>query len=157
MSLFYDFTVVDQLGNKVPLSRYEGKVLLLVNTATGCGLTPQYQGLQELYDRFQPAGFEILDFPSNQFRQAPGSDQDIHQFCQVNYGTTFPRFAKIQVNGPATHPLYQYLKSQQSGPLGRRIEWNFVKFLVDRKGTVVKRFAATSQPASLASVIETYL
>ena len=157
MSSIYQFSVENQQGQQVALDCYKGKVLLLVNTATACGLTPQYQGLQTLYETYREKGFEILDFPSNQFKQAPGSDDDINQFCQLHYATSFPRFAKIKVNGATCHPLYQYLKEQQSGPLGKRIEWNFVKFLIDRQGRAVKRFAATSQAERIAPHIEALL
>ena len=124
--IIYDFTVLAQDGSPFSLEAYRGQVLLIVNTATGCGLTPQYQGLQELYERYQDQGFEILDFPCNQFMgQAPGSAEEINQFCSLHYRTSFPRFAKIKVNGKEASPLYQWLKEQAGGPLGSRIEWNF--------------------------------
>ena len=125
MTSLYDFSVLNQDHQETLLETYRGKVLLVVNTATGCGLTPQYQGLQELYDRYQEQGFEILDFPCNQFMgQAPGSAEEINAFCSLHYQTTFPRFAKIKVNGKEADPLYVWLKDQKSGPLGKRIEWN---------------------------------
>ena len=155
MTRIYDFSLENQEGQPVALEHYKGKVLLIVNTATGCGLTPQYEELQALYDRYQQAGLEILDIPCNQFmNQAPGTAQEINQFCQLNYGTSFPRFAKIKVNGPDAHPLYKWLKDQARGPLGRAIEWNFVKFLVDREGRVVKRFAATTSPEKMEEEIK---
>ena len=147
---FYDITVQDQLGNDVSLGEYKGKVVLVVNTATGCGFTPQYAGLQKLYDTYKDRGFVILDFPCNQFAgQAPGTAEEINSFCTLNYGTTFPRFAKIKVNGKEESPLYTDLKKQQSGEQGPRIKWNFTKFLVDREGNVVKRFAPADTPESL--------
>ncbi|MGT2928961.1 glutathione peroxidase [Streptococcus dentasini] len=154
----YDFTVARQDGELTALSDYRGKVLLIVNTATGCGLTPQYEGLQALYDSYKDQDFEILDFPCNQFAgQAPGTAEEINNFCTLNYQTTFPRFAKIKVNGSQADPLYKWLKSQQTGPLGKPIEWNFAKFLVDRQGRVVRRFASKSEPAELISEIESLL
>lgn len=147
---FYDITVQNQAGNDVSLGEYKGKVVLVVNTATGCGFTPQYSGLQKLYDAYKDRGFVILDFPCNQFAgQAPGTAEEINSFCTLNYGTTFPRFAKISVNGKGESPLYTYLKKQQGDDLGPRIKWNFTKFLVDREGSVVKRFAPADTPESM--------
>ena len=146
----YDFKVKKNDGEEVSLKDFEGKVLLIVNTATGCGFTPQYKGLQELYDKYNKKGFEILDFPCNQFgHQAPGSDDEIHEFCTMNYATTFPRFAKIEVNGTNEAPLYKYLKEQKKGVFGKNIKWNFTKFLVDRNGGVVERFAPTTTPEAI--------
>ena len=143
----YDVNVQDRANQTVSLGDYQGKVLLIVNTATGCGFTPQYTGLQKLYDQYQGQGFEVLDFPCNQFAgQAPGSIEDIQQFCTLNYGTTFPRFAKIDVNGENESPLYTYLKQQKGGLLGSAIKWNFTKFLIDRQGNVVKRYAPMDSP-----------
>jgi glutathione peroxidase len=154
----YDFTVTDINGQNVSLHSFKGKVLLIVNTATGCGFTPQYTGLQKLYDEYQTKGFEILDFPCNQFgHQAPGTEKEINNFCTLNYHTTFPRFAKIAVNGEHAHPLYEYLKSQQKGILTANIKWNFTKFLVDRKGNIVGRFAPTEKPENLTKEIEKML
>ena len=151
----YDYEVADMNGGKKSLADYEGKVLLIVNTATGCGFTPQYDGLQDLYEKYQAQGFEILDFPCNQFgNQAPGSDEEIVDFCNSRYGITFPQFHKIDVNGENEDPLYTYLKSQKSGIMGSAIKWNFTKFLVDRKGNVVERFAPTKEPAALEKAIE---
>ena len=150
----YDFQVKDAKGNLVNLSEYKGKTLLIVNTATGCGFTPQYKGLQALYDKYQAKGFEILDFPCNQFgHQAPGSEDEIHQFCEINYKTTFRLFAKIDVNGKNESPLYTYLKRQKGGFLSKRIKWNFTKFLVDKTGKVVERFAPTATPESIEDKI----
>lgn len=150
----YDFEVKDKDGNKVSLKDYEGKVLLIVNTATGCGFTPQFEGLQDLYEKYQERGFEILDFPCNQFgNQAPGSDEEITDFCNSRYGITFQQFAKIQVNGAQEEPLYTYLKSQKGGLMGSNIKWNFTKFLVDRQGNVVGRFAPTKTPEAMDAAV----
>ena len=154
----YDFQVKDAKGNLVNLSDYKGKTLLIVNTATGCGFTPQYKGLQALYDKYQAKGFEILDFPCNQFgNQAPGTEDEIHQFCEINYKTTFRLFSKIDVNGKNESPLYTYLKGQKGGFLSKRIKWNFTKFLVDKTGKVVERFAPTATPESIEKKIASIL
>ena len=154
MTSLYDFTVSDQADQPVSLKDYKGKVVLIVNTATGCGLTPQYQGLQELYDKYKDQGFEILDFPCNQFMgQAPGSAEEINTFCTLNYQTTFPRFAKIKVNGKEAEPLFDWLKKEKSGPLGARIEWNFAKFLINREGKVVERFSSKTDPLKMEETI----
>ena len=146
----YDFKVKDAEKNEVNLSEYKGKVLLIVNTATGCGFTPQYEGLQDLYEKYSAQGFEILDFPCNQFgHQAPGTEEEIVDFCRSRYGVTFKQFAKIEVNGKNEEPLYTYLKSVQKGVMGSKIKWNFTKFLVDREGNVVDRFAPTCKPADI--------
>ncbi|MDU2267863.1 MAG: glutathione peroxidase [Streptococcus salivarius] len=158
MTSLYDFTVSDQADQPVSLKDYKVKVVLIVNTATGCGLTPQYQGLQELYDKYKDQGFEILDFPCNQFMgQAPGSAEEINTFCTLNYQTTFPRFAKIKVNGKEAEPLFDWLKKEKSGPLGARIEWNFAKFLINREGKVVERFSSKTDPLKLEEAINTLL
>jgi len=142
----YDFKVLNNKGEEVSLDKYKGKVLLIVNTATGCGFTPQYKGLQEMYDKYKDNGFEILDFPCNGFLfQAPGSDEKIDSFCTLKYNTTFPRFTKIKVNGKNADPLYQYLTSKESG-FGGKIKWNFTKFLIDREGNVINRFAPNHKP-----------
>ena len=155
---FYDHTVKDMQGNPVSLRTYEGKVLLIVNTATGCGFTPQYEGLEKLYKTYAQQGFEILDFPCNQFgSQAPGSNEEIHQFCTLKYDVSFPQFSKIDVNGPNEDPLYTYLKEQKKGMLGNAIKWNFTKFLVDRSGKVVGRFAPTDTPEKLEARIKAIL
>lgn len=158
MTSLYDFTVSDQAEQPVSLQDYKGKVVLIVNTATGCGLTPQYQGLQELYDKYKDQGFEILDFPCNQFMgQAPGSAEEINTFCTLNYQTTFPRFAKIKVNGKEAEPLFEWLKKEKSGPLGARIEWNFAKFLINREGQVVERFSSKTDPLKMEYTIKALL
>ena len=157
MSL-YDFKVKNNKGSEVSLSEYKGKVLLIVNTATGCGFTPQYDGLQDLYEKYKDSGLEILDFPCDQFgHQAPGSDEEIANFCTGRFGITFPQFSKIEVNGKNASPLYDWLKSQKSGILGNAIKWNFTKFLVDREGTVVERFAPTATPESMEEAVKKLL
>ena len=154
----YDYSVKAQDGSEVSLADYQGKVLLIVNTATGCGFTPQYDGLQDLYEKYQSRGLEILDFPCNQFgHQAPGSDEEITDFCQSRYGVTFPQFKKIEVNGEGEEPLYTFLKTQKKGVMGNNIKWNFTKFLVDRNGTVVERFAPTVTPEKIDGQIEKLL
>ena len=154
MSKLYEITVKDNKGADVSLGEYKGKVLLIVNTATGCGFTPQYDGLQDLYEKYQEKGFEILDFPCNQFLgQAPGSAEEIESFCQARFGITFRQFAKIKVNGKEESPLYTYLKGEQKGS----IKWNFTKFLVDRDGNVVGRFAPTFTPDKLDEEVAKYL
>ena len=146
----YDLKVQGTKGEEISIGDYRGKVLLIVNTATGCGFTPQYEGLQKLYDKYQSEGFEILDFPCNQFgNQAPGTDEEIGQFCTLRYKTTFPRFAKVDVNGKNEIPLFAYLKKEKGGMIGSNIKWNFTKFLVDRNGKVVERFAPTVTPEKL--------
>ncbi|MCI5520852.1 MAG: glutathione peroxidase [Treponema sp.] len=154
----YDFTVKARDGSDVSLSEYKGKVLLIVNTATGCGFTPQYKGLQSLYDKYKDKGFEILDFPCNQFaNQAPGNEEEIHTFCTGRFGIKFPQFAKIDVNGKNESPLYTYLKSQKKGFFSSKIKWNFSKFLVTKDGQVVERFAPTDTPEKIDSYIEKLL
>ena len=154
----YDFTVKDAQGNDVSLDQYRGDVLLIVNTATGCGFTPQYEGLEALYEKYRDQGFEILDFPCNQFgHQAPGSNEEIVEFCTLNYNTKFKTFAKIDVNGKEEAPLYKYLKAQKKGFLGSKIKWNFEKFLVDRDGSVVDRFAPTTKPEEIEPKIRELL
>ncbi|MCL4769981.1 MAG: glutathione peroxidase [Burkholderiaceae bacterium] len=146
-------------GKRQSLSRYRGKVLLIVNTASQCGLTPQYAGLEALYREYHDRGLEILGFPCNQFgAQEPGSEGEIAQFCETNFGVSFPMFAKVDVNGDDAHPLFQWLREEAPGLLGSTaIKWNFTKFLVDRDGRVVERFAPTAAPADLAPAIEKLL
>jgi glutathione peroxidase len=158
MAGIYDFTAKSLAGEDVPLQRFEGQVLLIVNTASACGFTPQYKGLEALQTELGPRGFSVLGFPCNQFgRQEPGDATEIEQFCTDNYAITFPMFAKIDVNGFRVHPLYQYLKSEKSGLLGPSIKWNFTKFLVDRSGRVVARHAPTATPEGLKKEIEALL
>jgi len=154
----YDFTAQSLAGDDVPLQRYEGQVLLIVNTASACGFTPQYRGLEALQREYGPRGFSVLGFPCNQFGgQEPGDARQIEQFCSTTYEVTFPMFAKIDVNGSRAHPLYTYLKSEKTGLLGAGIKWNFTKFLVDRKGKVAGRFAPTVTPDGLKKEIEALL
>ena len=154
----YDFKVRSAKGEDVSMADYKGKVLLIVNTATGCGFTPQYEGLQKLYDKYRDKGLEILDFPCNQFgHQAPGTEEEIQEFCTLKYHTTFPLFAKVEVNGKNEEPLFRYLKSQEGGFLGDDIKWNFTKFLVSREGTVVGRYAPITKPESIESDIQKLL
>ena len=158
MSSVYDFTPKLLNGQDQPLRAYEGKAILIVNTASACGFTPQYQGLEDLQKKLEPRGFTVLGFPCNQFGgQEPGSADTIASFCSVNYGVTFPMFAKIDVNGGNADPLFVYLKSQKSGLLGSGIKWNFTKFLVDRAGKVVDRFGPTTTPQSITKTIEAVL
>ena len=141
----YDLSVKSRDGKGVSLKEYEGKVLLIVNTATGCGFTPQYEGLERLYRKYKEQGFEILDFPCNQFgNQAPGNSDEIHEFCQLKYDTTFPQFAKLDVNGKNEDPLFTQLKKEKGSILGAAIKWNFTKFLVDKNGIGVECFARTT-------------
>ena len=154
----YDFKVRSAKGEEVSMADYKGKVLLIVNTATGYGFTPQYEGLQKLYDKYKDKGLEILDFPCNQFgHQAPGTEEEIQEFCTLKYKTTFPLFAKVEVNGKNEEPLFRYLKSQEGGFLGDDIKWNFTKFLVSREGTVVGRYAPITKPESIESDIQKLL
>lgn len=156
MASLYDLGATDIRGRQVELGDYRGQVLLIVNTASKCGFTPQYGGLQALQDRYQAQGFSVLGFPCNQFMgQEPGGAEEISGFCAVNYGVSFPMFEKIDVNGPDTHPLFGWLKAQAPGLLGSRaIKWNFTKFLVSRDGATVERFAPNASPESLAPAIE---
>ena len=159
MASIYDFSVNDIQGRSQKLDRYKDKVMLIVNVASKCGFTPQYKGLEALYEKLHARGLEILGFPCNQFgSQEPGSEKQIAQFCELNYGVTFPMFAKIAVNGDQAAPLYQYLKKEKPGLLGSEaIKWNFTKFLVDRKGNVVERYAPNVEPQAIAGDIEKLL
>ena len=159
MAAIYDFKVKDIHGKTVDLDVYKGKVLLVVNTASKCGFTPQYKGLEKLYQTMKDKGLEVLGFPCNQFgSQEPGSEAEIESFCEVNYGVTFPLFAKIDVNGKDAAPLYQHLKQAKPGLLGSEaIKWNFTKFLIDREGKVVERYAPNAEPDSLAPDIQKLL
>lgn len=154
----YDFQMKDADGQMVDFNEYKNKVLLIVNTATGCGFTPQYEGLEALYRKYQNDGFEILDFPCNQFAsQAPGSDNEIKSFCQLNYDTTFRQFSKIEVKGKNQAPIYKYLTENQGGILGSEIKWNFTKFLVDRDGNIIKRYAPSTKPEKIEADIKKIL
>jgi glutathione peroxidase len=158
MPVVYDFSATSLDGEDIALKRYEGQVLLIVNTASKCGFTPQYQGLEALYRELSPRGFAVLGFPCNQFgAQEPGDAKQIAEFCETKYEVSFPMFAKIDVNGSGAHPLYKYLKGEKSGLLGSSIKWNFTKFLVDRSGQVVARHAPTAAPQGLKKDIEALL
>ena len=158
MSSLYDFTASSLSGEQVPLQRFAGQVLLIVNTASACGFTPQYKGLEALHRDFSPRGFAVLGFPCNQFgAQEPGDARAIEAFCESRYDVTFPMFAKIDVNGGKAHPLYEYLKREKSGLLGSSIKWNFTKFVVNRSGRVVGRHAPTVTPEGLRREIEALL
>jgi glutathione peroxidase len=154
----YDFTAQSLAGEEVPLRRFKGQVLVIVNTASACGFTPQYKGLEQLHRDFAPRGFAVLGFPCNQFGgQEPGDARQIEEFCTSKYDVTFPMFAKIDVNGSKAHPLFSHLKNAKSGLLGPSIKWNFTKFLVDRSGTAVGRYAPTATPEGLRREIEALL
>ena len=158
MASIYDFNAKSLAGEDTPLKRFEGKVLLIVNTASACGFTPQYKGLEALQQSLGARGLLVLGFPCNQFgRQEPGSAAEIGQFCSSNYAVSFPMFDKIDVNGDNAHPLYKYLRGEKSGLLGSSIKWNFTKFLIDRSGKVVGRYAPTTTPESLTKDIEALL
>ena len=154
----YDFKALSYKGEEVALSEYKGKVLLLVNTATKCGFTPQYDELEALYAKYKDQGFVILDFPCNQFfHQAPGTDEEIHTACVLRFNIAFPQFARIYVNGSKEHPLYKYLKDNCPVNEGKKIKWNFTKFLVDRDGNVVNRFEPTATPKEFEEDIKKLL
>ena len=155
MTTISDFHATSIDGQDVDLASYAGEVVLVVNTASQCGFTPQYAGLQKLQDTYAERGFTVLGFPCDQFgHQEPGSEEEIASFCESSFGVSFPMFAKIDVNGADTHPLYAWLKDEQSGLLGGKIKWNFTKFLVGKDGTVVSRFAPTTEPQALTDDIE---
>ena len=155
----YDFSAIDIKGQPVALSSFKGKVLLIVNTASKCGLTPQYEGLEKLHKEKSGQGLEILGFPCNQFAgQEPGDSDDIGQFCQLNYGVTFQMFEKVKVNGDDAHDLFKFLRAEAKGLLGsEKIKWNFTKFLINQDGTVLKRYAPTDKPEKIAKDIEKLL
>jgi glutathione peroxidase len=155
----FDFTCKTPGGQDKSLVEYEGKVLLVVNTASKCGFTPQFTGLESLYEKYRDQGLEILGFPCNQFgKQDPGSNDEIQEFCQLNYGVSFPMFGKIEVNGSGTDPLFEHLKTEAPGALGtKKIKWNFTKFLVDSSGKVLKRYAPATKPADIEKDIKALL
>ncbi len=154
MTTLSDFTATTLSGEEKPLSDYAGQVVLVVNTASRCGFTPQYAGLEELYRDLRDDGLVVLGFPCNQFgAQEPGTEEEIGEFCQLNYGVTFPMFAKVDVNGDDAHPLFRWLKSERKGLLGGRIKWNFTKFLLGRDGAVLARYSPNTEPADLADDI----
>lgn len=155
----YDFSVRDIKGNEASMADYKGKVLLIVNTASKCGFTPQFEGLQALHEELGDQGFEVLGFPCNQFmNQDPANEDAISQFCSLNYGVSFPMFAKVDVNGDGAHPLFQFLKREAKGLMGsEKVKWNFTKFLVNRDGQVIRRYAPTAKPADIRADIEKLL
>ena len=158
MSAIYDFTAQSLAGEEVSLKQFEGQVLLIVNTASACGFTPQYKGLEQLHSELSARGFAVLGFPCNQFgAQEPGDSKQIEAFCETKFHVTFPMFAKIDVNGSKAHPLYEYLRREKTGLLGSSIKWNFTKFVVDRSGKVVGRHAPTVTPEALRREIEALL
>ncbi|AMD21312.1 HER033Wp [Eremothecium sinecaudum] len=159
MSKFHELTPLDRRGEPFPFSQLEGKTVLIVNVASKCGFTPQYKELEELYKKYKDQGFVVIGFPCNQFgHQEPSTDEEIGQFCQLNFGVTFPVLKKINVNGPEADPVYEYLKAHKSGMLGfKAIKWNFEKFLVDGKGNVVERYSSLTKPSSIEKQIEKLL
>ena len=154
--MIYQYEATDMSGKLQPLSKYEGDVLLIVNTASKCGFTPQLDGLETLYAQYKDQGLHVLGFPCNQFgHQDPGTNEEINEFCQLNYGVSFPMFAKVDVNGKDAHPLFQYLAKEAPGLLGSKaIKWNFTKFLVDRQGNVIEQFSPQTTPAEIESAIK---
>lgn len=151
----YDFNAKTSSGEEVSLSKYKGKVLIIANTASKCGFTPQYKDLEDLYKKFGNENFEILAFPCNQFLgQEPGSNEDIQNFCSINYGVTFPVFGKVDVNGENADPIFKFLRKNSSGILGDNIKWNFTKFIIDSEGNIVDRYAPTTSPKKLEKTIE---
>ena len=158
MAKIYDFTALGNKGNEVDFKQFEGKVLMIVNTASKCGFTPQYDGLEALYQKYKDQGLVIVGFPCDQFaHQEPGTDAEIAEFCRINHGVTFPLMAKIEVNGDNAHPIYKYLKSETKGLLGSAIKWNFTKFLISRDGNTIKRYAPTVKPADMEKDIKALL
>jgi glutathione peroxidase len=157
-SNFHQFKATSLQNKEIDMENYKGKVVLVVNTASKCGLTPQYEGLEKLYKEYKDKGLVILGFPCNQFgKQEPGGAKEIAEGCLINYGVTFPMFSKIEVNGENAHPIYKYLKSELKGIFGNRIKWNFTKFLIDKDGIPYKRFSPTTTPDKLRSYIEALL
>ena len=158
MTTIYDFKALNNKGVEVDFADFKGKVLLIVNTASKCGFTPQYDGLEDLWKKYKDQGLVVIGFPCDQFaHQEPGTDAEIAEFCRLNHGVTFPLMSKIDVNGDNAHPIFKYLKSQTSGLLGRSIKWNFTKFLISRKGNIIERFSPMTTPASLEAKIQSLL
>lgn len=155
---FYNFSAKSLQGKEIDMNVYKGKTVLVVNTASKCGLTPQFEGLEELYQKYKSKGLVILGFPCNQFaNQEPGDEKSISEGCMINYGVSFPMFSKIEVNGKGAHPIYKYLKKEQGSILGSKIKWNFTKFLVDSNGNAVKRFAPTTKPEKIDKYLQNVL
>lgn len=158
MKNFYQFDALSLQGKEISMQNYEGKVVLVVNTASKCGLTPQFEGLENLYEKYKDKGFVILGFPCNQFaNQEPGDEKSISEGCMINYGVTFPMFSKVDVNGQNAHPIYKYLKSTLKGTFGSKLKWNFTKFLIDADGNPLKRFAPTTKPERIEKYIKKLL
>ncbi len=158
MATIYDFKALNNKGAEVDFADFKGKVLLIVNTASKCGFTPQYDGLEALYKKYKDQGLVVIGFPCDQFaHQEPGSDEEIAEFCRLNHGVTFPLMSKIEVNGDGAHPIYRYLKSAAKGTFGNAIKWNFTKFLISRDGTRIERFAPTTKPEALDEKIAAML
>lgn len=158
MSKIYDFKALSNRGEEMDFAQYEGKVLVIVNTASKCGFTPQYDGLEALYQKYKDQGLVIVGFPCDQFaHQEPGTNEEIAEFCRINHGVTFPLMAKIDVNGADAHPIYKYLKSETKGILGSAIKWNFTKFLISRDGSVIKRYAPAVKPEKMEKDIQKML
>ncbi|MBO5546360.1 MAG: glutathione peroxidase [Bacteroidales bacterium] len=158
MASIYDFKALNNKGSEVDFADFKGKVLLIVNTASKCGFTPQYDGLEALWKKYKDQGLVVIGFPCDQFaHQEPGSDAEIAEFCRLNHGVTFPLMSKIEVNGEGAHPIYKYLKSETKGLLGGAIKWNFTKFLISRDGTRIERFAPMAKPESLEDKIKALL
>ena len=158
MATIYDFKALNNKGAEVDFADYKGKVLLIVNTASKCGFTPQYDGLEDLWKKYQDQGLVVIGFPCDQFaHQEPGSDAEIAEFCRLNHGVTFPLMSKIDVNGDNAHPIYKFLKNETKGLLGSAIKWNFTKFLISRDGKIIERFAPVTTPASLEDKIKSLL
>lgn len=155
----YDFTVTTIDGEEISMEQYKGKTLLIVNVASKCGFTPQYEGLQDIYEKYKDKDFLVLGFPCNQFgSQEPGTEEDIKEFCTTNFSVTFPMFSKIEVNGDEAHPMYKFLKDKAPGALGTKaIKWNFTKFLIDKEGNIVDRYGSSKEPAELDPVISKYV
>jgi glutathione peroxidase len=155
---FYDFKANNMAGQEVAMETFKGKVVLVVNTASKCGFTPQFKELETLYEKYKEQGLIVLGFPSNQFaNQDPGSNEEINEFCQLNYGVTFPMFQKIEVNGDGAHPLFQFLTEETKTVFGKKVKWNFTKFLIDSQGNIMKRYAPTKSPMSFESDIQSLL
>jgi glutathione peroxidase len=158
MSTIYDLSITSNHGEQIDLAQFRGRPLLLVNTASKCGFTPQYDGLQALHERYGPQGLVVIGFPCDQFaHQEPGDDEQIEQFCRINYGVSFLLTTKVEVTGKGTHPVFEFVKARTGGLLGSAVKWNFTKFLVEADGTNVKRYSPTTQPAALAGDIEALL
>jgi glutathione peroxidase len=158
MTTVYDFSATTNSGAEEALADYQGKVLLVVNTASQCGFTPQYKGLEELYKTYVDRGLVVLGFPCDQFgSQEPGDDEEIADFCELNFGVTFPLYSKVDVNGTGAHPLFKWMRDEKKGSLGSKVRWNFTKFLIDSKGNVVKRYGSTTKPEDISADIEELL